>query len=66
MPEEANTCNNHDVIKLVTMRGGKGMATSGIGGVVCAHHEFRQASSVVDLKKGEQYVYLTPQCGILY
>ncbi|PBK64390.1 hypothetical protein ARMSODRAFT_842607, partial [Armillaria solidipes] len=58
MPEEANTCNNHDAIKLATMRGGKGMATSGIGGVVCARHEFRRASSVVDLKKGEQYVYM--------
>ncbi len=40
MPEEGNTCNNHDAIKLVTMHGGKEMATSGIGGVVCAHHEF--------------------------
>ncbi|KAK0505439.1 hypothetical protein EDD18DRAFT_1344252 [Armillaria luteobubalina] len=58
MPEEANTCNNHDAIKLATMRGGKGMATSGIGGAICARHECRRASSIVDLKKGEQYIYM--------
>ncbi|KAK0221659.1 hypothetical protein IW262DRAFT_1271163 [Armillaria fumosa] len=58
MPEEANTCNNHDAIKLATMHGGKGMAISSIGEAICACHECRQASSVVDLKKGEQYVPL--------
>ncbi len=52
--EEKNTCNDHDAIKLATMRGGKGMSVSGVGAVVCSRHECRRGSSVINLSKGEQ------------
>ncbi|KAK0489874.1 hypothetical protein EDD18DRAFT_1358840 [Armillaria luteobubalina] len=56
--EEKSTCNDHDAVKLATMRGGKGMSVSGVGAVVCSHHECRWGSSVINLRKGEQQVQM--------
>ncbi|KAK0490084.1 hypothetical protein EDD18DRAFT_1465849 [Armillaria luteobubalina] len=55
LPEETNTCNNHNAIKLAQLRG-KGTAVSGVGAVVCARHDMRRPLSVVDLQKGEAYL----------
>ncbi|KAK0499303.1 hypothetical protein EDD18DRAFT_1460281 [Armillaria luteobubalina] len=55
LPEETNTCNNHDAIKLAQLCG-KGTAVSGVGAVVCAQHDMRRPLSVVDLQKGEAYL----------
>ncbi len=38
LPAETNTCNNHDAIKLASLRG-KGTAASGVGAVVCVRHD---------------------------
>ncbi len=57
VPEEVNTCNDHNAVKLATMKGGKGLAITGVGGVVCSCHECRRASSVINLTKGKQYVF---------
>ncbi|KAK0472215.1 hypothetical protein EDD18DRAFT_1370457 [Armillaria luteobubalina] len=56
--EEKSTCNDHDAVKLATMPGGKGMSVSGVGAVVCSHHECRRGSSVINLRKGEQQVQM--------
>ncbi|KAK0215451.1 hypothetical protein IW262DRAFT_1299714 [Armillaria fumosa] len=70
LPEETNTCNNHDAIKLAQLCG-KGTAVSGMGAVVCAQHNMRHPLLVVDLQKGEAYinmdyaVLLTLQCNML-
>ncbi len=39
VPEEVNTCNDHNTVKLATMKGSKGLAITGVGGVVCSRHE---------------------------
>lgn len=57
LPTETNTCNNHDAIKLASLRG-KGTAASGVGAVVCARHDMRRPSSVADLHKGEDYLHM--------
>ncbi|KAK0500977.1 hypothetical protein EDD18DRAFT_1101946 [Armillaria luteobubalina] len=54
--EEKSTCNDHDAVKLTTMHGGKGMSVSGVGAVVCSHHECQWGSSVINLRKGKQQV----------
>ncbi|KAK0214509.1 hypothetical protein IW262DRAFT_1450145 [Armillaria fumosa] len=56
--EKKSTCNDHDAVKLATMCGGKGMSVSGVGAVVCSHHECQQGSSVINLRKGEQQVQM--------
>ncbi|KAK0502003.1 hypothetical protein EDD18DRAFT_1346562 [Armillaria luteobubalina] len=69
LPEETNTCNNHDVIKLAQLCG-KGTAVSGVGAVVCAWHDMHCPLSVVDLQKGKAYlnmdyaILLTLQCNM--
>ncbi len=55
LPEEMNTCNNHDTIKLAQLQG-KGTSVSGVGAVVCACHDMRRGLSVADLQKGEAYI----------
>ncbi|KAF8869326.1 hypothetical protein BD779DRAFT_1614547 [Infundibulicybe gibba] len=55
-PQEPSTCNNHDAIKSASMRGGRGIASSGIGTIECSRHDMKRPCSVGDLQKGERYV----------
>lgn len=52
--DENSTCNNHDAIKSATIRGGKGVAASGVGTVECSRHDMKRPISVGDLQKGER------------
>ncbi len=52
--EEKSMCNNHDAVKLANSRGGKGAAVTGVGAVVCGHHDMKHPLSVGDLQKGER------------
>ncbi|KAJ7584477.1 hypothetical protein C8J56DRAFT_1005073 [Mycena floridula] len=54
--EEPSTCNNHNAIKMASMRGGKGTRASGVGTVECSRHDMKRPLSVGDLQKGERYV----------
>ncbi|KDQ23111.1 hypothetical protein PLEOSDRAFT_1017784, partial [Pleurotus ostreatus PC15] len=54
-PEEPSTCNNYDAVKLATIRGGKGMTTSGVGTIECSRHDMKRPLSVGDLQLGERY-----------
>ncbi|TFK68354.1 hypothetical protein BDN72DRAFT_870985 [Pluteus cervinus] len=51
-----STCNNHDAIKSANMRGGKGLASSGVGTVDCSRHDMKRPTGVGDLQRGERYV----------
>ncbi|KAF8867839.1 hypothetical protein BD779DRAFT_1463482 [Infundibulicybe gibba] len=55
MPSEKSTCNNHDAIKSAAMRGGQGIASSGIGTIECSRHNTKRATSVGHLQRGEKY-----------
>ncbi|KAG6892678.1 hypothetical protein C0992_012964, partial [Termitomyces sp. T32_za158] len=52
--DDISTCNNHDAIKSASIRGGKGIETSGIVKTECAHHDMKRPLSVGDLQKGER------------
>lgn len=54
LPNENSTCSNYDAIKLASMRGGKGMATTGVGTIECIRHDMKRPASVGDLQKGER------------
>ncbi|KAM6503686.1 hypothetical protein JOM56_000629 [Amanita muscaria] len=56
IPNDRSTCSNYDAIKLASMRGGKGTATTGVGTVECIRHDMKRPASVGDLQKGERYV----------
>ncbi|KAM6491179.1 hypothetical protein JOM56_013418 [Amanita muscaria] len=56
IPNDRSTCSNYDAIKLASMRGGKGTATTGVGTVECIRHDMKRPVSVGDLQKGERYV----------
>lgn len=55
-PNDTSTCNNHDAIKSASMRGGKGIAASGVGTIECSRHDMKRPNSVGDLQKGERSV----------
>ncbi|KAL6298474.1 hypothetical protein BKA93DRAFT_820356 [Sparassis latifolia] len=56
-PDDISTCNNHDVLKLVSMKGvHQGTVASSVGTVDCACHNMKRPCSVGDLQKGERYV----------
>jgi len=57
IPDDKSSCNNHDTIKLASMRGGKGTAASGIGTVECSRHDMKWSTAVGDLQKGEWSVW---------
>ncbi|KAF8884033.1 hypothetical protein BD779DRAFT_1538459 [Infundibulicybe gibba] len=50
------SCNNHDAVKSANIRGGKGIAASGVGTIECIRHDMKWPVSVGDLQKGEQYI----------
>ncbi|KAM6497177.1 hypothetical protein JOM56_007650, partial [Amanita muscaria] len=56
VPNDTSTCSNYDAIKLASMRGSKGTATTGVGTVECIRHDMKRPTSVGDLQKGERYV----------
>jgi hypothetical protein len=53
--EEKSTCNNHDAIKSASTRGGRGLATSGLGMAQCSRHDMKRPTGAGDLHKGERY-----------
>ncbi|KAJ8508653.1 hypothetical protein ONZ45_g9101 [Pleurotus djamor] len=55
-PNETNTCNNYDAVKLASARGGHGTTASGVGTIECSRHDMKRPLSVGDLQKGERYV----------
>ncbi|KAG6849505.1 hypothetical protein H0H93_007961 [Arthromyces matolae] len=54
--DDVSDCNNHDAIKSASIRGAKGLASSGVGKTECARHDMKRAVSLGDLQKGERYV----------
>ena len=55
---EAVTCgSNFHVINKAYTKYSAGYAVTGVGGVDCAHHGFKQPVGVVDLQKGERYAF---------
>ena len=54
IPNDTSTCSNYDAIKLASMCGGKGTATSGVGTVECIRHDMKRPASVGDLQKGKR------------
>ncbi|RPD56066.1 hypothetical protein L226DRAFT_546322 [Lentinus tigrinus ALCF2SS1-7] len=55
-PDISDHCNNHDAVKLATLKGAVGLAASGVASVDCARHEVKRPCSTGDLQKGERYV----------
>lgn len=41
IPNDHSTCSNYDVIKLASMWGGKGTATTGVGTIECIRHDMK-------------------------
>ncbi|KAF8900966.1 hypothetical protein CPB85DRAFT_1228097 [Mucidula mucida] len=56
--DETSSCNKHDALELANIRGGKGTDSSGVGAVVCSRHDMKRGSAVVNLKKGEKYLFM--------
>ncbi|RDX43071.1 hypothetical protein OH76DRAFT_1458528 [Lentinus brumalis] len=54
--DTSDHCNNHDAVKLATLKGAVGLAASGVASVDCARHEVKRPCSTGDLQKGERYV----------
>lgn len=54
--QEKTTCSTHDAIKSASIRGGRGIAASGLGAVVCSRHDMRLPVAAGDLHKGEKCV----------
>ncbi|EIW53788.1 uncharacterized protein TRAVEDRAFT_134057, partial [Trametes versicolor FP-101664 SS1] len=54
--DPTQSCNNHDAVKLATLKGGAGLAASGVATVDCARHDMKRPCSTGDLQKGERYV----------
>lgn len=55
--EERNNCSRYDAVKLANMKGGKGTTATGVVAIVCARHDMKRPTAVVNLKKGERYVF---------
>lgn len=49
-----NHCNNHDAIKLATLKGAAGLASTGVFSADCARHDMKRPCSSGDLRKGER------------
>ncbi|OSC96771.1 hypothetical protein PYCCODRAFT_1472340 [Trametes coccinea BRFM310] len=55
-PESTNHCNNHEALKLATLKGSSGLAATGVVSVDCARHDMKRPCSTGDLQKGERFV----------
>ncbi|OCH85672.1 hypothetical protein OBBRIDRAFT_814990 [Obba rivulosa] len=58
--EDKSSCNDHDAIKLVQLKGSKDTAAMGIGTIECSWHDMKHLCSIGDLQKGERSVSLMP------
>ncbi|KAI0695073.1 hypothetical protein C8T65DRAFT_744181 [Cerioporus squamosus] len=54
--EGSDHCNNHDAVKLATIKGSASLAATGVVSVDCARHEFKRPCATGDLQQGERYV----------
>ncbi|KAI0702837.1 hypothetical protein C8T65DRAFT_709367 [Cerioporus squamosus] len=54
--EKNEHCNNHDAIKLATLKGGARLASTGVFSMDCARHDMKRPCSSGDLQKGERQV----------
>lgn len=52
--DPSDHCNNHDAVKLATLKGDAGLAASGLATVDCARHDMKRPCSSGDLQKGER------------
>lgn len=52
--EQSDHCNNHDAVKLATLKGSVALAATGVASVDCARHEIKRPCSTGDLQKGER------------
>ncbi|KAF5313625.1 hypothetical protein D9611_010064 [Ephemerocybe angulata] len=55
LPQDRSTCVAHEAVDKPD-RQARGLAASGVIGVVCTCHEFRLPNSVGDLQHGERYI----------
>lgn len=54
--DPSDHCNNHDAVKLATLKSAAGLAATGLATVDCARHDMKRACSSGDLQKGERCV----------
>ncbi|KAG1884133.1 hypothetical protein F4604DRAFT_1677272 [Suillus subluteus] len=54
--QDKSSCASHNTVNLADTKNSRGLATTGIGAIVCAHHNLTRPSSVGDLQRGERYV----------
>lgn len=52
--DPSDHCNNHDAVKLATLKSAAGLAASGLATVDCARHDMKRPCSSGDLQKGER------------
>ncbi|KAI6004158.1 hypothetical protein EDD15DRAFT_2385219 [Pisolithus albus] len=53
--QEKSTCSSHNAVNMADSKSNQGLATTGVGSIVCARHNFKYPNGVVDLEKGERY-----------
>ncbi|KAI6017041.1 hypothetical protein EDC04DRAFT_2870152 [Pisolithus marmoratus] len=53
--QEKNTCSSHITMNMADSKSNQGLATTGVGSIVCARHNFKCPNGIVDLEKGERY-----------
>ncbi|KAK6997432.1 CxC2 domain-containing protein [Favolaschia claudopus] len=53
--EEISTCSGFQAMFLADAKRGKGLRTTGVGGVTCARHNMWRPNGIGDLQRGERY-----------
>lgn len=53
--EEISSCSGFQAMFLANAKRVKGLRTTGVGGVTCAHHNMWRPNGVGDLQQGERY-----------
>ncbi|KAK6977280.1 hypothetical protein R3P38DRAFT_3237413 [Favolaschia claudopus] len=53
--EEISTCSGFQAMFLAGAKRGKGLRTTGVGGVTCARHNMWRPNGIGDLQRGERY-----------
>ncbi|KAG2155368.1 uncharacterized protein EDB93DRAFT_1239234 [Suillus bovinus] len=53
--QEKSSCTSHNTVNLADTKNSRGLAATGVGAIICAHHNLTHPSSVGDLQKGERY-----------
>ncbi|KAG1740110.1 uncharacterized protein EDB91DRAFT_1237346 [Suillus paluster] len=57
--QEKSSCTSHNAVNLAETKNSRGLAATGVGTIICAHHNLTRPSSVGDLQKRERYVSRT-------